>query len=65
MHNAVPVDVLRAAPRTTWQTRGLYELLRAAGHVPRMATQVIGARSRRPRPRPGMLDESAAPRCSR
>ncbi|MHA6628195.1 GntR family transcriptional regulator [Pseudonocardia sichuanensis] len=44
MHNAVPVDVLR--PRgTDLEERGLYELLRAAGHVPRMADQVVGARA--------------------
>ena len=27
------------------EQRGLYEMLRAAGHVPRMATQVVGARA--------------------
>ena len=27
------------------EQRGLYELLRAAGHIPRMATQVVGARA--------------------
>jgi len=31
--------------RTDLEQRGLYELLRAAGYVPRMATQVVGARA--------------------
>lgn len=44
MHNAVPVDVL-ALRRDDLEQRGLYELLRAAGHVPRMANQVVGARA--------------------
>ena len=44
MHNAIPLDVLRLTPETLSE-RGLYELLRRAGHVPRIATQVIGARS--------------------
>ena len=44
MHNAIPVDVLRPG-RDDLATYGLYELLRAAGHTPRIATQVIGARS--------------------
>lgn len=44
MHNAVPVDVL-ALRREDLEGHGLYELLRAAGHVPRMANQVVGARS--------------------
>ncbi|OLT01554.1 GntR family transcriptional regulator [Pseudonocardia sp. CNS-004] len=44
MHNAVPVDVLRLR-RAELETRGLYELLRAAGYVPRMADQVVGART--------------------
>ncbi len=44
MHNAVPVDVL--TPRLAeLADRGLYELLRAAGHVPRMANQTVGAKS--------------------
>jgi DNA-binding GntR family transcriptional regulator len=43
MHNAVPTDVLSPS-RAELEERGLYELLRAAGHVPRMATQVVGAR---------------------
>jgi DNA-binding GntR family transcriptional regulator len=44
MHNAVPVDVLRLR-RDDLEARGLYELLRAAGYVPRMAEQVVGARA--------------------
>ncbi|MGH3588080.1 MAG: GntR family transcriptional regulator [Pseudonocardia sp.] len=44
MHNAVPVDVLRLRA-TDLEERGLYELLRAAGYVPRMADQVVGARA--------------------
>ena len=31
--------------RADLERAGLYELLRAAGHVPRMATQVVGARA--------------------
>ena len=44
MHNAIPVDVL-SVTEADLATHGLYELLRRAGHVPRIATQVIGARS--------------------
>jgi DNA-binding GntR family transcriptional regulator len=44
MHNAVPVDVLTLR-RSDLERRGLYELLRAAGHHPRMATQVVGAKN--------------------
>ncbi|MFC4948490.1 GntR family transcriptional regulator [Pseudonocardia sp. GCM10023141] len=44
MHNAVPVDLLPLR-REDLDGRGLYELLRAAGHVPRMANQVVGARA--------------------
>lgn len=44
MHNAVPVDLLRPS-RADLEERGLYELLRAAGHVPRMAHQVVGAKT--------------------
>jgi DNA-binding GntR family transcriptional regulator len=44
MHNAIPVDVLRLTPQDLAE-RGLYELLRQAGLVPRIATQMIGARS--------------------
>jgi DNA-binding GntR family transcriptional regulator len=44
MHNAIPVDLLRPdGPQLT--RHGLYELLRRAGHAPRIATQVIGSRS--------------------
>jgi DNA-binding GntR family transcriptional regulator len=44
MHNAIPVDLIRlTAPDLA--DHGLYELLRRAGFVPRIATQVIGARS--------------------
>jgi DNA-binding GntR family transcriptional regulator len=44
MRNAVPVDVLPLR-RDALEDRGLYELLRAAGYVPRMANQVVGARA--------------------
>jgi DNA-binding GntR family transcriptional regulator len=44
MHNAIPVDVL-SVTEADLAANGLYELLRRAGHVPRIATQVIGARS--------------------
>src|SRR5690349_15759816 len=44
MHNAIPLDVL-SVTRDDLAAHGLYELLRMAGHVPRIATQVIGARS--------------------
>ena len=44
MHNAVPDDSAGAGPGRPGAP-GLYELLRAAGHVPRMATQVVGARA--------------------
>jgi DNA-binding GntR family transcriptional regulator len=44
MHNAIPTDLLDLT-RDDLADRGLYELLRRAGHVPRIATQVIGARS--------------------
>lgn len=44
MHNAVPTAVL-PLERSALEERGLYELLRAADHVPRMATQVVGARA--------------------
>jgi DNA-binding GntR family transcriptional regulator len=44
MHNAIPAGVLRLT-REDLAEHGLYELLRRAGHVPRIATQVIGARS--------------------
>jgi DNA-binding GntR family transcriptional regulator len=44
MHNAIPVDLLRLTAQDLAE-HGLYELLRLAGYVPRIATQVIGARS--------------------
>src|SRR5947209_8547527 len=44
MHNAIPVGVLQLR-REDLEERGLYELLRAAGHAPRIATEVIGARA--------------------
>ena len=44
MHNAIPADVIRPTAEDLAE-RGLYELLRRAGYVPRIATQVIGARS--------------------
>jgi DNA-binding GntR family transcriptional regulator len=47
MHNAIPVDLLRLTAEDLSE-RGLYELLRRAGFVPRIATQVIGARSATP-----------------
>jgi DNA-binding GntR family transcriptional regulator len=47
MHNAIPVDLLSLTERDLAE-HGLYELLRRAGFVPRIATQVIGARSATP-----------------
>lgn len=44
MHNAVPVDLLPLC-REDLESHGLYQLLRAAGHVPRMAHQTVGAKS--------------------
>ena len=44
MHNAVPRDLL-ALTEADLAGRGLYELLRAAGHVPRMASQTVGAKA--------------------
>jgi len=44
MHNAIPVDLIRLTGADLAE-RGLYELLRRAGHVPRIATQMIGARA--------------------
>lgn len=44
LHNAVPVDLLRPR-REDLERSGLYDLLRAAGHVPRMANQIVGART--------------------
>jgi DNA-binding GntR family transcriptional regulator len=43
MHNAVPVAVLPLG-HADLEGHGLYELLRAAGYAPRMASQVVGAR---------------------
>jgi DNA-binding GntR family transcriptional regulator len=44
MTNVVPVAVLPMT-REDLEVHGLYQLLRAAGHVPRMANQVVGARA--------------------
>ena len=44
MSNAVPVDVLPLR-REDLENHGLYDLLRAAGHAPRIADEVIGARA--------------------
>jgi DNA-binding GntR family transcriptional regulator len=44
MHNAIPVNLLRLSTEQL-SDHGLYELLRRAGFIPRIATQVIGARS--------------------
>jgi DNA-binding GntR family transcriptional regulator len=44
MHNAIPAGLLQVTGDDLAE-RGLYELLRRAGYVPRIATQVIGARS--------------------
>ena len=44
MHNAVPLDLLPLCAEDLVRC-GLYELLRAAGHVPRMASQTVGAKS--------------------
>jgi DNA-binding GntR family transcriptional regulator len=44
MHNAVPLDILPLR-RTDLEQKGLYELLRGAGHAPRMANQVVGAKA--------------------
>jgi DNA-binding GntR family transcriptional regulator len=43
MQNSVPVSVMRPR-REDLERYGLYELLRRSGYVPRIATQVIGAR---------------------
>ena len=47
MHNAIPLDVLPLT-QDDLATHGLYELLRRNGLTPRIATQVIGARSATP-----------------
>jgi DNA-binding GntR family transcriptional regulator len=44
MHNAIPLDLL-SLDAGDLAERGLYELLRRAGYVPRIANQVIGART--------------------
>jgi DNA-binding GntR family transcriptional regulator len=44
MHNVVPVDIVRLTADDL-ERRGLYELLRAAGHMPRIASQVVGAKA--------------------
>jgi DNA-binding GntR family transcriptional regulator len=44
MHNAIPLDLIHLEPEDL-SRHGLYELLRRAGYQPRIATQVIGARS--------------------
>ena len=44
MHNAVPVDVV-ALRAEDLEQRGLYEILRSAGRVPRIANQVVGAKA--------------------
>lgn len=44
MTNAVPVDLVRLA-KDDLERRGLYAILRGAGHVPRMAHQTVGAKS--------------------
>ncbi|RTL66957.1 MAG: GntR family transcriptional regulator [Pseudonocardiaceae bacterium] len=44
MHNAVPLSVLEIDPEVL-ERRGLYDLLRVGGHAPRMAKQVVGART--------------------
>ena len=44
MRNAVPVEVVRL-DADVLHRRGLYELLRAAGRMPRIATQVVGAKA--------------------
>ena len=60
MHNACR---RRSCRRTRGpRERGLYELLRAAGHVPRMATQVVGARAPT-RPRRGCSTRAGARPC--
>jgi len=47
MHNAVPLDLITLT-KEDLTAQGLYELLRRSGFVPRIATQVIGARSATP-----------------
>jgi len=57
MTNAIPVDVLRPR-REDLENHGLYELLRTAGHVPRVADEVIGARAAS-KAEARMLDETS------
>ncbi|SHK04318.1 transcriptional regulator, GntR family [Pseudonocardia thermophila] len=47
MTNIVPADVLELSVEALTD-HGLYDLLRAAGRVPRMARQVVGARAATP-----------------
>ena len=44
MHNVVPVEVCPLT-QADLERRGLYELLRNAGHMPRIANQVVGAKA--------------------
>ena len=44
MHNAVPVDVVVLRVEDL-EKRGLYEILRSVGRVPRIANQVVGAKA--------------------
>jgi DNA-binding GntR family transcriptional regulator len=44
MHNAVPVEVMPLSAEDL-ERHGLYELLRAAGRMPRVANQVVGAKA--------------------
>jgi DNA-binding GntR family transcriptional regulator len=44
MHNVVPVDVVTLTAEVL-ERRGLYELLRSVGRLPRIANQVIGAKA--------------------
>jgi DNA-binding GntR family transcriptional regulator len=44
MHNAIPLDLLTLRAEDLVE-HGLYELLRRAGLAPRIATQIIGART--------------------
>jgi len=44
MHNVVPMEVVRLS-REDLERHGLYELLRGAGHMPRIASQMVGAKA--------------------
>src|SRR5689334_13779928 len=44
MHNVVPVEVVRLRLEDL-ERHGLYELLRGAGHMPRIASQMVGAKA--------------------